>query len=110
MKALIAVFVMACAAFSAPAEDRVAVAASSSLQASGFLAYIAPLLKTRAGLSAEWRAAGDAQVIELARGCGVDAIIVDAPEAEDQLMRAGVGAMKFRVMTAGRRSSSASSS
>ena len=101
MKALITVLMMAGAAIGASGEDSVAVAAASSLQASGFLAYIAPLLRTRAGLAVEWRVAKDPQVIQLARGCGVDAILVDSPEAEDQLMREGIGAMKFRVMTAG---------
>ena len=101
MKALLAGFIVLCAAFSAPAEDRVVAAASSSLQESGFLAYLEPLLTISAGLSVEWKAAENAQVIKLARACGVDAILVDSPEAEDQLMREGVGAMRLRVMTAG---------
>ncbi|MGA2614700.1 MAG: substrate-binding domain-containing protein [Spirochaetia bacterium] len=101
MKALVAGFIVVCAVFSASAQDRIVVAALSSLQESGFLAYVAPLLKMHAGISVEWKPAGNSQVIQLARGCEVDAIVVDSPDAEDQLMRDGVGAIKFRFMTAG---------
>jgi len=100
MKALLAGLVILCAAFNAPAEDLVVVGASSSLQASGFLSYVEPLLKTRTGLSVEWKVAGNAQVIQLSRAREVDAIFVDSSEAEN-LVREGVGAMMLRVMAAG---------
>jgi ABC-type tungstate transport system permease subunit len=101
MKALLAGILALCAAVGAFAGDRVVVAASSSLQESGFLGYLEPLLKTRADLSVEWKAAEDSQVIQLARAYQVDAVLVSSPEAEDQLMREGVGALMLRVMARG---------
>lgn len=92
---------LACAVFSAGAQDRITVGASRSLESSGFLAYITPLAVTEAGIEIDWKTAEDAQVIELARECGVDAILVSAPSEEEQLVREGVGALRLRVMTAG---------
>lgn len=81
-----------------PTLDKISVGASSSLRDSGFLAYVTPLARSGAAVAVEWKAAVPSDVIRMARGCGVDAIIVDSPDEEDQLMREGVGAMKFRVM------------
>ncbi len=100
-RAVLACVLAVCAVFAAGAQERITVAASSSLESSGFLGYIEPLAQAQAGLSIRWITAEDAQVIEHARECGVDAILVSAPEAEDQLVRDGVGALRLRVMTAG---------
>lgn len=89
---------VAAAAGAAPARDHVSVAVSRTLQESGFLRYLTPILAERAGLAVDWQPAGDEEVIRLARGCGVDAILVDSPDEEDRLMREGIGGMKFRVM------------
>jgi ABC-type tungstate transport system permease subunit len=100
-RAVLAGLLAACAVLAAGAQERITVAASSSLESSGFLGYIEPLAQKQAGLAIRWITAEDAQVIELARECGADAILVSAPEAEDRLVRDGVGALRLRVMTAG---------
>ena len=94
------VFAVAAAAWTAPARDHVSVGVSRALQQSGFLRYLTPIIAARAGLAVDWQPAGDEEVIRLARGCGVDAILVDSPDEEDRLMREGIGGMKFRVMRA----------
>jgi len=101
MKALLVGLLLACAVLSAGAQDRIIVGASRSLESSGFLAYIAPLAVTGAGIQIDWTTDEDAQVIELARECGVDAILVSSPSKEEKLLRDGVGALRLRVMTAG---------
>jgi ABC-type tungstate transport system permease subunit len=89
------------AAAAADAQARLRVAADRSLEASGFLAWIGPLAAKAVALQIEWMPAESAQVIRLARQCGVDAILVAEPREEDRLMTEGVGALRFRVMKAG---------
>ena len=85
-----------------PAEGSITVAADISLQRSGFLAYLTSFAEAGSGISITWKALDDEQVIRLAREGRVEAIIVSSPQAEDQLMRDGAGALRLRVMIQGK--------
>ena len=89
----------ACA--SAGAQAQITVAATQSLSTSGFLSYIGALAQAGSGVTVRWEPAENGQVIQLARECGVDAILASAPAEEEQLVRDGVGALRLRVMTGG---------
>ncbi len=89
------------AVFAAAAQDRITVAAARFLESSGFLSFISARAGTDAGLDIQWMPADDEQVAQLARECGVDAILVSDPEAEEALVRDSIGALRLRVMAAG---------
>ena len=86
---------MACAAGSmalaapALAADTLMMATTTSTQDSGLLEYLEPAFKQETGIELKWVAVGTGKALEIAKNCDADVLLVHAPSAELDFVKAG---------------------
>ena len=95
---------MACAAGSmalaapALAADTLMMATTTSTQDSGLLEYLEPAFKQETGIELKWVAVGTGKALEIAKNCDADVLLVHAPSAELEFVKAGHGIDRRQVM------------
>lgn len=88
---------MACAA-PALAADALMMATTTSTQDSGLLEYLEPTFKKETGIELKWVAVGTGKALEIAKNCDADVLLVHAPAAEMEFVKAGHGVDRRQVM------------
>ena len=88
---------MACAA-PALAADTLMMATTTSTQDSGLLEYLEPAFKQETGIELKWVAVGTGKALEIAKNCDADVLLVHAPSAELEFVKAGHGIDRRQVM------------
>ena len=88
---------MACAA-PALAADTLMMATTTSTQDSGLLEYLEPVFKQETGIELKWVAVGTGKALEIAKNCDADVLLVHAPSAELEFVKAGHGVDRRQVM------------
>jgi tungstate transport system substrate-binding protein len=99
---LIAVAVLAAAAFAAPpsfAQDKsIVVASTTSTRDSGLFGYLLPLFKQKSGITVKVVAQGTGKALDTARRCDADVVFVHAKAQEEKFLAEGAGVKRFPVM------------
>ncbi|MEW6363017.1 MAG: substrate-binding domain-containing protein [Acidobacteriota bacterium] len=101
MKTLVGTFVIAAiAAMPArtPAQERLRVATTTSVQDSGLLPYLLPNFEQREGCKIDVIAVGTGQALTLASNGDVDMVIVHDPIAEMEFVGKGAGVNRTTIM------------
>ncbi len=88
---------MACAA-PVLAADTLMMATTTSTQDSGLLEYLEPTFKKETGIELKWVAVGTGKALEIAKNCDADVLLVHAPAAEMEFVKAGHGVDRRQVM------------
>src|SRR5574344_1092280 len=88
---------MACAA-PVLAADTLMMATTTSTQDSGLLEYLEPVFKQETGIELKWVAVGTGKALEIAKNCDADVLLVHAPSAELEFVKAGHGVDRRQVM------------
>jgi len=83
---------------SAQAADTLMMATTTSTQDSGLLEYLAPTFKQQTGIDLKWVAVGTGKALEIAKNCDADVLLVHAPAAEMEFVKAGHGVDRRQVM------------
>ena len=91
--ALVALFLAACGG-----GNQVIVASTTSTQDSGLLDVLLPLFEERTGYNVKLVAVGSGQALAMAERGDADALLVHAPEAEEELVDEGVVVDRRLVM------------
>lgn len=81
------------------AEDRVLkMATTTSTDNTGLLDYLQPQFKADTGIEWKWVAVGTGKAFALGQNCDVDVLLVHAPAAEKEYVKAGYGIDRKQVM------------
>lgn len=88
---------LACALPSQAAETLM-MATTTSTQDSGLLEYLEPTFKQETGIELKWVAVGTGKALEIAKNCDADVLLVHAPAAEMEFVKAGHGVDRRQVM------------
>jgi tungstate transport system substrate-binding protein len=83
---------------SAQAADTLVMATTTSTQDSGLLEYLEPAFKQETGIELKWVAVGTGKALEIAKNCDADVLLVHAPAAELEFVKAGHGIDRRQVM------------
>ncbi len=96
---LAAMLLLAACGPAAPAEpQRLALATTTSTEASGLLAYLLPHFEEQFNATVEVVAVGTGQALQLGRDGNADVLLVHARTQEDEFMAAGDGVRREDVM------------
>lgn len=92
-----------CAAFALPsaamaADNSLMMATTTSTQDSGLLEFLQPAFKAETGIDLKWVAVGTGKALEHGKNCDVDVLLVHAPGAEKEFVKAGHGIDRRQVM------------
>ncbi len=92
-----------CAAFALPsaamaADNSLMMATTTSTQDSGLLEFLQPTFKAETGIDLKWVAVGTGKALEHGKNCDVDVLLVHAPGAEKEFVKAGHGIDRRQVM------------
>ncbi|MBB5143676.1 substrate-binding domain-containing protein [Desulfovibrio intestinalis] len=82
----------------ARAADTLMMATTTSTQDSGLLEYLEPVFKKETGIELKWVAVGTGKALEIAKNCDADVLLVHAPSAEMEFVKAGHGTDRRQVM------------
>ena len=82
----------------ARAADMLMMATTTSTQDSGLLEYLEPTFKKETGIELKWVAVGTGKALEIAKNCDADVLLVHAPAAEMEFVKAGHGIDRRQVM------------
>ena len=82
----------------AQAAETLMMATTTSTQDSGLLEYLEPTFKKETGIELKWVAVGTGKALELAKNCDADVLLVHAPAAEMEFVKAGHGMDRRQVM------------
>jgi len=77
---------------------RLRLATTTSTDNSGLLDHLLPAFERKTAIKVDVVAVGTGKALELARNGDVDAVLVHAPEAEEQFVAAGYGVERTRIM------------
>lgn len=85
--------VLAAAFLAAPAQaaDTLMMATTTSTQDTGLLEFLAPTFQKETGIELKWVAVGTGKALEIAKNCDADVLLVHAPAAEKEFVKAGHG-------------------
>ena len=91
-----------CLALSLPvahaADKKLMMATTTSTQDSGLLEYLQPTFKAETGIDLKWVAVGTGKALEIAKNCDADVLLVHAPAAEMEFVKAGHGVDRRQIM------------
>ena len=92
--------VLAAAFLAAPAQaaDTLMMATTTSTQDTGLLEFLAPTFQKETGIELKWVAVGTGKALEIAKNCDADVLLVHAPAAEKEFVKAGHGIDRRQVM------------
>ncbi|ROR03318.1 substrate-binding domain-containing protein [Desulfosoma caldarium] len=79
-------------------KDVLLMATTTSTDATGFLDALAPKVRKTLGIDLRWVATGTGKALELGKRCDVDMVLVHAPRAEKDFVKAGYGIDRRRLM------------
>jgi tungstate transport system substrate-binding protein len=79
------------------ADQTIVLASTTSVESSGLLANIVPLFTAKAGIAVNVVAQGTGKALDTARRGDADILLVHDPEAEQQFMDEGHGAMRRQI-------------
>ncbi len=82
----------------AQASERLRLATTTSTDNSGLLAFLNPIFTKQTGIQVDVIAVGTGKALKLGENCDVDAVLVHAPVAEKQFVKAGFGVNRLPVM------------
>ncbi len=82
----------------ARAADVLMMATTTSTQDSGLLEYLEPMFKKETGIELKWVAVGTGKALEIAKNCDADVLLVHAPGAEMEFIKAGHGIDRRQIM------------
>lgn len=82
----------------ARAADTLMMATTTSTQDSGLLEHLEPVFKKETGIELKWVAVGTGKALEIAKNCDADVLLVHAPSAEMEFVKAGHGIDRRQVM------------
>lgn len=82
----------------ARAADTLMMATTTSTQDSGLLEYLEPAFKADTGIELKWVAVGTGKALEIAKNCDADVLLVHAPAAELEFVKAESGIDRRQVM------------
>ena len=82
----------------ARAADTLMMATTTSTQDSGLLEYLEPIFKKETGIELKWVAVGTGKALEIAKNCDADVLLVHAPGAEMEFIKAGHGIDRRQIM------------
>lgn len=91
------VFMMATSAI-AQGEATIRIASTTSTEHSGLLEFLIPQFQRESGIAVHVVAVGSGQALRMGCHGDVDAVLVHAPQAEQQFVEQGCGADRRRVM------------
>lgn len=96
----LAAWAAGCLACAAPAlaADALMMATTTSTQDSGLLEYLEPAFRQETGIELKWVAVGTGKALEIAKNCDADVLLVHAPAAEMEFVKAGHGIDRRQVM------------
>ncbi len=84
--------------YQAQASERLRLATTTSTDNSGLLAFLNPIFTKQTGIQVDVIAVGTGKALKLGENCDVDAVLVHAPVAEKQFVKAGFGVNRLPVM------------
>lgn len=96
--ALAAAFCLALNLPAAHAADKKLMMATTSTQDSGLLEYLQPSFKAEIGIDLKWVAVGTGKALEIAKNCDADVLLVHAPAAKMEFVKAGHGVDRRQIM------------
>ncbi len=85
-------------AIPASTSERLRLATTTSTDNSGLLAFLNPIFTEQTGIEVDVIAVGTGKALKLGENCDVDAVLVHAPVAEKQFVKAGFGVNRLPVM------------
>lgn len=74
------------------------MATTTSTQDTGLLEYLEPYFKKDTGIDLKWVSVGTGKALELAKNCDADVLLVHAPAAEKEFIKAGHGIDRRQIM------------
>lgn len=74
------------------------LATTTSTDDTGLLDYLAPKFKQATGIEFKWVATGTGKALKLGENCDADALLVHAPDAELEFVKAGFGINRRQIM------------
>ena len=80
------------------ADKKLMMATTTSTQDSGLLEYLQPTFKAETGIDLKWVAVGTGKALEIAKNCDADVLLVHAPAAEMEFVKAGHGVDRRQIM------------
>lgn len=80
------------------AERILMMATTTSTDNTGLLDYLIPKFKEATGIEVKWTATGTGKALKLGENCDVDILMVHAPAAEKQFVKAGFGTDRQEIM------------
>ena len=80
------------------ADKKLMMATTTSTQDSGLLEYLQPTFKAETGIDLKWVAVGTGKAQEIAKNCDADVLLVHAPAAEMEFVKAGHGVDRRQIM------------
>ena len=90
--------VLLAASQSAPAQDFITVASTTSTEQSGLFKHLLPEFKKATGIEARVVAVGTGQALDMARRGDADVVFVHDKVAEEKFLAEGFGVKRFEVM------------
>ena len=82
----------------AHAADPLMMATTTSTQDSGLLEFLEPTFRKETGIELKWVAVGTGKALEIAKNCDADVLLVHAPAAEKEFVKAGHGIDRRQIM------------
>jgi tungstate transport system substrate-binding protein len=80
------------------AEKNLMMATTTSTQDTGLLEYLNPIFKQDTGIDLKWVSVGTGKALEIAKNCDADVLLVHAPAAEMEFVKAGHGIDRRQTM------------
>jgi tungstate transport system substrate-binding protein len=80
------------------ADKEFMLATTTSTDDTGLLDYLAPKFKQATGIEFKWVATGTGKALKLGENCDADALLVHAPDAELEFVKAGFGINRRQIM------------
>jgi len=79
-------------------ENQLLMATTTSTDNTGLLEYLVPLFTKASGIEVKWVATGTGQALKLGENCDADVLMVHAPAAEKDYVKAGFGINRREIM------------
>jgi len=80
------------------ADKEFMLATTTSTDDTGLLDYLGPKFKEKTGIEFKWVATGTGKALKLGENCDADALLVHAPDAELEFVKAGFGINRRQIM------------
>ncbi len=97
-KLFLSILTAAFVAVPAQADEILMMATTTSTQDTGLLEFLAPSFQEETGIELRWVAVGTGKALEIAKNCDADVLLVHAPAAEKEFVKAGHGIDRRQVM------------